>query len=78
MVSTIWIGVDRILGGVVSTAVRGVESVEEVVERGAFDVVSGLVESNVLFAAYEGHTVLEIEVGFAVVFEACLITLHET
>ena len=77
LVSTRRIRVGSIVGGIVVAAVFGVESIEEVVERGALHVVSNLVESDGLLGAYEGHTILEIEIGFTAEVETRLVGLKE-
>lgn len=62
------IGVDCILSWVVSSAVGAVEGIKEVIEGGAFDVITGLIEGYWLWV-YERHGVFEVEVGFTIVFE---------
>ncbi len=74
-----WIGVDAVLGWVVSTfvtAVAAVNGVKEVVEGGTFDDIAGLVKCYWL-RIDERHGVFKIEVGFAIESETSICSLDD-
>lgn len=73
----VWIWVCGVLGWIVISlvgAVGAIDSIEEVIERGAFHCVADLVEGSLL-RVDQGHRIFEVQIGLAVVDESseCLL-----